>query len=448
MDRTWQIGQALDLYIERLGINGEGVGYLHGYTLFVEGALPGETVRATLFEQRKNFGRAKLIERLTTSPHRVDPPCPLFHRCGGCQLMHLDYDQQLETKRQRVKDALQRIGKLEVVVAPCEPSPSSLSYRNKIQLPCAAQQPSIQLGLYAANSHDLVPIENCLIHCELGERALQHIQHILKASSLAPYDPRTGKGELRHVLIKTAIHTSQVLVILVTKSEEPPFLISVAQKILETMPEIQGVVQNINLSQGNAILSDDYRTLAGKGAIEEELLGLVFNVSPASFFQVNPRQAEKLYQRALELSSIQGTETVLDAYCGVGTLSLIFAKRAKQVIGVECVAQAIADAKQNALRNNIGNVDFHCAQAEQFISSIEGIDIALLNPPRKGCDSTLLERLSILRPKQIIYISCDPATLARDLAILHGYGYHIETVQPFDMFPQTAHVECLVHLFL
>ncbi|MBS3904266.1 MAG: 23S rRNA (uracil(1939)-C(5))-methyltransferase RlmD [Simkania sp.] len=444
-----QLGQNIELYIERLGINGEGVAHWHGFTVFIEGALPGETVLATLYEKRKQFGRAKLIKQVVSSPHRIDAPCPLFSRCGGCQLMHLEYAQQLETKRERVVDALERIGKIfDVEVLPCEPSPSPLAYRNKIQLPCTSGESTIRLGLYARNTHDLVIVDKCYIHCHLGEKAFQKIQSILQTSSFSAYDQHTGNGELKHVLIKTAVYSGQVLVTIVTKTEGPIFLPMLAQQMMEAVPEIRGVVQNINPAKNNVVLGTQYRTLAGEDFIEEKLLGLCFKVSSASFFQVNPAQAEKLYRKALEFAALTGNETVLDAYCGVGTLSLIFASQAKEVIGVECVPEAIADAQENARRNGIRNVHFACTEAEEWISTFTEIDVAVLNPPRKGCERQFLEKVILLQPRSIVYISCDPATLARDLLFLSSKGYKIDAVQPFDMFPQTAHVECVVRMSL
>lgn len=422
-----------DLLVERLGINGEGVGYHEGFTVFVDEALPKEKVRVRLYEKRKNFGRAKIVEILTASPHRVKPVCPLFGRCGGCQLMHLDYAQQLIAKRQRVVDALERIGKFtDSDVQPCEPSSLPLGYRNKIQLPVVDGR----LGLYARNSHDLVEIERCFIHCDLGEKALAHIQSILKAFSF----------ELKAVLIKTAVNTQQVLVILVTVKEEMPA--GLAETIMAAMPEIKGVVQNVHPTQGNVILSRDFRTLAGQGWVEEKLLGLTFKVSPASFFQVNPAQAERLYQKVLEFSSLGKDEIVLDAYCGVGTLSLILAREAKEVIGIECVPEAILDAEENAKHNGISNARFLCGQAEELVPTLKGIDVAILNPPRKGCEPSFLQKLVSLQPKRVVYVSCDPATLARDLRFLCDNGYVLDIAQPFDMFPQTAHVECIVRLKL
>lgn len=425
-----------DVTIERLGINGEGVARHEGYTVFVDGALPGEVVRVRFFERHKSYARAQIVKQLTTSPHRTAPPCPLFSRCGGCQLMHLDYSEQLEFKRQRVTDALERIGKFtNVTVLPCEPSPKSLEYRNKIQLPVDA---NMRLGLFARSTHDIIPVDHCYIHCELGEKAFQEIQKIIKKSSLV--------GVLRYVVIKTAVKTGQVLVILVTATGE--LLNGLAQEIMESIPEIKGVVQNINPAEGNVILSDDYKVVAGQGYIEEKLMELTFKVSPASFFQVNPAQAEKLYEKALEFTNLSGNERVLDAYCGVGTLSLVLAKHAKDVVGIECVSEAIVDAEHNARQNGFSNARFICAQTEKYISSLSAIDVAVLNPPRKGCESSVLESLARVAPKRIVYVSCDPATLARDLKYLCEKGYGIEAIQPFDMFPQTAHVETVVQLSL
>ncbi len=433
-----QLSQKITLSIKRLGIHGEGIGDHEGFTVFVDGALPGEIVTASIIEVRKNFARGAIDSTEKTSPHRVAPPCPVFGRCGGCQLMHLDYSQQLETKRQRVVDALERIGKIfNVPVAACIPSPNPLSYRNKIQLP-VVMDPELKMGLYAFNSHDIVEIEKCYIHCSLGEQIFAKVKQILKAEP----DPA-----LRFVLIKTGVNTNQVLVILVTEGEGAPSLLATAEKIMESSPEIKGVVQNIKTSSGNVVLGKTFKTLAGHSSIVDKICGLHFKVSPASFFQVNPAQAENLYQKALEFCYLKGDETVLDAYCGVGTLSLILAPHAKQVIGVECVADAIADAQDNAKRNQIENTAFHCAQAENFIGTLSTIDVAVLNPPRKGCEPAFLEKLLQLKPNRIVYVSCDPATLARDLAILQK-SYTVNTVQPFDMFPQTVHVESIASLSL
>jgi 23S rRNA (uracil1939-C5)-methyltransferase len=429
-----QLKQKLELTVKRLGIHGEGIGDTHGFTVFVDGALPGETVTVSIEEVKKNYARAKVLSYQSTSPHRVKAPCPVFGRCGGCQIMHLDYPQQLETKRQRIADAMERIGKIfETPVAPCVPSPNPFAYRNKIQLPVIVDE-RVHMGLYAFNSHDLVEIEKCYIHCDLGEEAFQKIRALIRASP----DP-----SLRHIVIKTAVRTNQVLVILVTQGEGAISLPETAEKILQAMPEIKGVVQNIHDSPSNVILGKTFRTLAGQPYIEDQICGLQFKVSPASFFQVNPAQAENLYLKALEYLAPQKDETVLDAYCGVGTLSLIIAPHVHKVIGVESVQQAIEDAEENAKKNHIKNASFVCADVEDFIATAPAIDAAILNPPRKGCEPQFLEKLADLKPRRIAYISCDPATLARDLSLLKGRGYTIANLQPFDMFPQTVHVETI-----
>jgi 23S rRNA (uracil1939-C5)-methyltransferase len=427
--------EELELEIERMGIYGEGVARWNNFTIFVEAALPGERVRVRLYEKRSTFARGRILSLLRPSPHRVRPPCRFFGTCGGCQIMHWDISKQLEIKRQRVIDALERIGGISVEVMPCEPSPLALGYRNKIQLPVVSRR----MGLYALNSRDLVEIDSCLIHCSLGEEAFQAIRKIL---ALSPDPPLLG---LKHILIKTGVYTEQVCIILVTESKTP--MQKLAHDIVAAMPRIKGIVQNVQPRTSNTVLGADFYTLFGQGWIEERLLGLSFKVSPGSFFQVNSMQAETLYSKVSEFAALQGSEKVLDAYCGVGTLSLILARQAREVVGIEVVPQAIADARDNAERNGISNVDFLCGKAEDLIGKWRGtIDIAVLNPPRKGCEPVFLKQLILLSPRNIVYISCDPATLARDLRFLCSQGYSVERVQPLDMFPQTSHVECLVKL--
>ena len=425
------------LKIHGLGSDGEGVGSADGYTLFIDGALPGETVTARILEQKKRYGRGKLLSIDTPSPDRVKPICPHFGKCGGCQLMHLSYPKQLEMKRQRVIDALTRIGKLEnFLVEPCIPSPKETHYRNKIQLPARLVDGKLKFGLYEKNSHDLVPIDGCHIHSSLGESVYQKIAPILQKSKL----------QLRHLLIKSTLRTEEALVLLVTDGEISPLLREIADEIMAASPLIKGVIHNRHTGASNVILGKVYTTLKGAGSISERLSGLTFKVSPASFFQVNPAQAEALYGKALEFANLQGNETVLDAYCGVGTLSLLFAKQAGKVIGVESVPEAIEDALENGRINQIQNAEFILGRSEEWIKTSPPIDLVLLNPPRKGADPAFLEGIGKLSPKTLIYISCDMATLARDLNLLKIMGYRIEKVQPFDMFPQTAHVECVVLL--
>ena len=415
------INQELEIPIHRLGVSGEGVGDFEGFTIFVDGALPGEIILGIVTEVRKNFGRAKILEIKKTSPHRVDPICPLFGRCGGCQIMHLEYGKQLVAKRQRIVDALERIGKLDVEVNPCHPSPMPLAYRNKIQLPVEDGK----IGLYTKGSHDVIDVEKCYIHCSLGEKVYEWIRGF----------PEVQK--FQHLLIRTAVKTSEVLLVFVTEEAFIP---------KEIPPEVKGIVQCINRSKSNRILGQEFRTLWGRDWIKEILHGLQFRISAASFFQINPFQAENLYSQVIDFAELSGNEIVLDSYCGVGTLALILAKGAKKVIGVESVPEAIEDAKANAKLNKIENVEFFCERAEEFIPTLARVDVAIVNPPRKGCERNFLEALAKIRPKIIVYVSCDPATMARDVRFLVSEGYLISGVQPFDMFPQTSHVECVVQL--
>lgn len=445
--KKFQVNQRITLTIHDIGSSGEGVGYCEGYTVFVDGALPGELIEASLYRCQKTYGRAHLLSIITPSAARSTPPCPLFGRCGGCQLMHLSYDKQLEMKRQRVVDALSRIGKLPVnTVFPCLPSPVQLGYRNKIQLPVRMGHEGISIGFYARASHDLIEVESCLIHCDSGEKAYQNLREIIQQSGIIPYDPATGKGELRHLLIKTALHRDEILVVLVTNGKATPLLSQIAKEIMERCPKVKSVVHNVHTGRDNIILGKDFYPLEGPGYITERLCDLLFKVSPASFFQVNTLQAECLYAKALEFAEVKSNQVLLDAYCGVGTLSLFFAAHVRQVIGVDNVPAAIVDAQGNMKLNGIENASFVCAPSEEYIKSLSNIDTIVLNPPRTGCKIDFLNEVGRLFPQNLVYISCDPATLARDLAVLHSLGYAIEAVQPYDMFPQTAHVECVVKL--
>lgn len=442
-----KIGTETDLLIERIGIYGEGIARLKGMTVFADGALPDETVTIKLTTVKKSYAKGELLTIKEPSPHRTTPPCPVFGRCGGCQLQHLDYEGQLAMKRQRVADALERIGGLhDVTVEPCLPSPQQFSYRNKIQLPVSGTQHHLKLGLYAKRSHNVIDIEGCPIHCSLGETTFTTLRKLLLASDIVPYNPRNHRGELRHILIKSGVNTGEVLVVFVTNGKASSSLQKLAQDLLEASPTVKGVIQNINKRHDNVILGSHYAPLVGEETIKETLCSLTFKVSPASFFQVNPPQAERLYKQALRLANLSPQDTALDAYCGVGTLSLLIAQQCKQVTGVESVPQAIDDANENASSNNITNVTFLCAPMEKAIDTLPPTDVTFLNPPRKGCDPQVLAGIAKRAPQKIVYISCDPATLARDIALLTPHNYTVTTVQPVDMFPQTAHVETVALL--
>lgn len=436
--------QILELFIRSLGSSGEGIGTYEGFIVFIEGALPGEKVRVSLTEIKKNYAKGKLLAVLIPSPDRVEPSCPLFGHCGGCQLMHLSYPKQLESKQQTVQNALSRIGHINVPVEQCISSPYHLHYRNKIQMPIVLSPTGLTIGLYARHSHNVIPIDKCFIHCELGEKIYRKIATILKQSGVSPY--QEGEGVLRHLLIKTAIHTQEILVILVTSGQPCAHLQTLGKEIMKSSPEVKGVVQNINRLDNNVILGNEWVTLCGSSSIVEEICGKKFRISPAAFFQVNPLQAEAIYQHVLELSQLDETKTFLDAFCGVGIMAILTAPYTKHSFGIECVSSAIEDAQFNAQLNHLENCTFYCGQAESKIHALKNIDVVFLNPPRKGCEENLLKRLNEKLVKEIIYMSCDPATLARDLKILTDLGYRINRVTPFDMFPQTAHVETVVHI--
>ncbi|MCP5470155.1 MAG: 23S rRNA (uracil(1939)-C(5))-methyltransferase RlmD [Chlamydiales bacterium] len=403
--------------IRSLGSSGEGVGTDEtGKTLFIEGALPGETVEYTLDVEKKRYAKGKLVCVVESSPHRTKPPCPLFGTCGGCHIQHLTYEQQLAVKRQRVIDALQRIGHLDHDVEPCIPSPQPLHYRNKIQLP----HKSGEIGLFRKNSHDIVPLTHCYIHCELGEKIYSWIREKV---------PPT----VEYLLIRTGIFTEEALLIFVGSGD----LQMLAKEAMHTFCQIKGVVLNTDRKEGNRILGNRFKTVCGRPHIFEQIGNLKFKISAPSFFQVNSWQAKHLFEEAA--SHIEG-DFVIDAFCGVGTLALFAAQKCKKVLGIEVIAEAIHNARENASLNNSTNCTFEVGRAEK--RTLE-CDTLLLNPPRKGCDSHLIRNVSA---KKVVYISCDPATLARDLAALKKY--RIEKVQPFDMFPQTMHVETIAVLSL
>lgn len=420
--------------ITSLNSEGAGVATVEGKKVFVEGALPGESVLIKITEQKKSYAKGNVLSLLSPSYERTEPLCPLFGECGGCQLMHLQYPAQLEQKRKRVEEALYRIGRFEnLEVLPCVPSPFSLGYRNKIQLPVVWESGKKTIGLYRKKSHEVIPLKQCLIQCSQGEEILNLINEKLTLPTV------------RHVLIRNAIFREEALVIFVTSGSFSKELKKFAQELMRANTLIKGVVENLNTRSDNVVLGPKFRLLAGRPYIYETLLKKTFKISPSAFFQVNGAQAEKLYEKALQLAEIKANETILDAYCGVGGFALFAADVAKKAYGIECVAHAIADAIENARLNHLSNCTFICGKAEEVIHELKAIDTVFLNPPRKGCDSELLYALIKKEPKKIIYISCDPATLARDLAILNS-AYEIDTIQPFDMFPQTSHVETVVRL--
>lgn len=443
-----KINDIIQLKIDNLGSSGEGVGSFQQFKIFVDGALPEEEILCKISLIKPTWGKAELLSILKPSQGRVTPRCPVFSTCGGCQLMHLNYEAQLKVKEMRVRETLKRIGEIsDAKVFPCLPSERPFHYRNKIQLPVKEIEGKLVLGLYQKNSHEIVPIEQCFIHREEGEEILKELNALLKESSIKAWNQESHQGELRHVILKAAHSTNEALLIFVTNGPASSELKEIGKALMSRCPSLKGVVENRNRQRNNVILGDQFLLCFGRDHIWEDLGDIKFKVSPQSFFQVNPTQAIKLYQKALEFAEIHSQSKILDLYCGVGTLTLFAAKLGKEVIGVECVNQAIVDAKENAKINQITNCQFFHATSESFISnnSLKNNDIVFLNPPRKGCEPEVLQKLIQMKPQKIVYISCDPATLARDLKIL-GTQFETVLVQPVDMFPQTSHVECVTLL--
>ncbi|WP_245605509.1 23S rRNA (uracil(1939)-C(5))-methyltransferase RlmD [Thermicanus aegyptius] len=443
----------IPLSIERLNHEGEGVGRYEGYTLFVPGALPGEEVRAKVVKVKATYGYGKMLEIIKASPERRIPPCPIYKRCGGCTLQHLSYEGQLQFKRQLVVESLERIGKLEgVPVHPTLGMADPWRYRNKVQVPIGEREGGLVAGFYAPRSHELVEMEACLIQHEKGDEVIRKVKEIASRLGIPAYDEKRGTGLLRHVLIKVGFATGEIMVVLVTNGEKIPRAGELVEGIRNEIDGVVSIVQNINPLRTNVILGEKTRTLWGRDVIYDQIGDVKFAISARSFYQVNPIQTKLLYEKAVEYAGLTGTETVIDAYCGIGTISLFLARKAGKVYGVEEVAEAIADAKKNAALNGIDNVEFAVGKAEEVMPrwKEEGItpDVIVVDPPRKGCDRSLLDTMIEMKPRRIVYVSCNPSTLARDLHILEEGGYKTVEVQPVDMFPQTAHVECCVLLKL
>lgn len=435
----------LDVHIHDLTHEGAGVTRVDGYTLFVPNALPGETVEIVVTKTNKQYGFARLIDVKQASVDRVEPPCPIFYQCGGCQLQHFSYEGQLRQKRERVVDALQRLGQFDVPVHETIGMPEPWRYRNKAQVPFKQDGDRLVAGFYRPRSHDIVEMKECLIQDERNDEAVQVVRDVLAAHGVPAYDEKTGRGVIRHVMARYGYHSGELMIVLITKTTKIKGVNEIVADILKRLPDVTSVMQNVNPDKTNVILGATNKLLYGHETIEDKIGGLTFTISPHSFFQVNPVQTEKLYGKALEYAQLTGTEQVVDAYCGIGTISLFLARKAAHVYGVEVVPEAIEDAKQNALVNEIDNVTYACGAAEDVLPQWkkDGInpDVIVVDPPRKGCAESFLETMVEMSPKRIVYVSCNVATQARDMRYLADRGYKLVEVTPVDMFPHTAHVE-------
>lgn len=429
---------------------GLGVARFEDRAVFVKGAIPGELCSIKLIKITKTAVYGRLMEILQSSPHRIAPICPHFGRCGGCDLMHMDYELETELKRRRVSDALRRIGSVDPEPLPITSAPTDAGYRNKAQFPVAMTETGPAAGFFRQRSHDLIPVTHCHIQPPEADAVSQAVLRWMETYHILPYDEATGRGYIRHIFVRKAVVTGQLMVCIIANSETLPKRDKLVECLCEALPTITTVLHNVNTRPGNVILGETYHTLFGPGYIEDVLCGLTFRLSPASFYQVNHHQAQVLYEKAIALADLHGTETVLDLYCGTGTITLCMAKAAGSVIGVEVVPQAIQDAKENARRNGIENARFFCADAGEAAQklSAEGIrpDVITVDPPRKGLSPEVISAMAAMTPRRIVYVSCDPATLARDVKLLGEKGYQFVRAEAVDLFPRTKHVESIVLL--
>ncbi len=441
-----QKNQIITLQIDGYTAEGAGVGRYEGMAVFVSGALKGENVQCLIIKSAKRYAVGKAVKILAASPHRTIPPCPHFGRCGGCVLQHMDAEEQRSFKQQRIADAFSRIGGISAASLPVLGMEQPLRYRNKGAFPVGGGGTSAQIGLFAARSHRIIPIQDCLLQAPNTKEILSILYEYLKQFNIPAYCEQTHTGLLRHIVTR---HNEKNQWLLCLVSTKPLPYTDTFASMLRTVPGYYGLVENINPNKTNVIFGAKERLLDGCASLPITLCGLRFEVSARSFFQVNLLQAERLYQCALSRAALTGHETVVDAYCGVGSMSLLFAQKAKQVIGIECVAAAVDNAKYNAAVNQQKNAEFFCDYAEKALPRLcrEGHapDVLLLDPPRKGCERAVLEAAIQSGVPRIVYVSCDPATQARDASILVQAGYRISDIQGVDMFCQTAHVETVCH---
>ncbi|CCO09321.1 23S rRNA (uracil(1939)-C(5))-methyltransferase RlmD [Desulforamulus hydrothermalis] len=452
MAKHIEVGEILELTIHGLGHAGEGVGRHENLAVFVPDVLPGERVRISITQVKKTYARGKVKEILHPAPYRVVPQCPASHQCGGCQLQHLNYQAQLAQKREMVQAALTRLGGLGgVEVNPTLGMADPWHYRNKIHLQVMQEAGRVKLGFYAEGSYRLAagPAQQaCLLVDKQINQVAAVLEELVNQHRLPPYHWQKQTGLLRHVIFRRGFHTGEIMVVLVTSGAPWPAAGEFAKAVAARHPAVVSVIRNINNSPERVILGEKNLLLAGREYITDYLMGLQFKISATSFYQVNPRQTEVLYNKVLEFANLQGQETVVDAYCGIGTIANCLAPHARRVLGMEIVPSAVADAKANALANGLNNTEFKLGAVEKLLPQMVagGLqpDLVVLDPPRKGCAGEVLEAVSRAGVPRVIYVSCDPATLARDLGILDNLGYRTLQVQPVDMFPWTSHVECVV----
>ncbi|MUV38609.1 23S rRNA (uracil(1939)-C(5))-methyltransferase [Lentibacillus sp. JNUCC-1] len=447
-----QKNDRLTLNIEDLTHEGNGVGKIDGYPLFIPYALPGEKVNVHVVKVKKNFGFGKLLDVLEASPDRVEPPCNVFYKCGGCQIQHMSYPMQLDMKHNQVKNVMKKIAHLEhVPVHPVIGMEDPWRYRNKVAIPVGEHEDELITGFYRMRSHDIITdMDTCVVQDEVNDRMIEAVRRIADSLGISAYDEKTDRGVLRHIMVRTGQATSETMIVLITRTEKLPHQDKLIKELTETYPHVKSIAHNINNKRTNVIMGKKTHVIWGEEYIYDTIGDIRFAISAKSFYQVNPTQTKNLYDKALEYAQVGHKDIVIDAYCGIGTIALFLAQSAKKVYGVDVVSEAISDAKKNAHLNHIDNAEFYVGEAEKVMPwwQAQGLkpDVIVVDPPRKGCDEALLEAMTTMKPKRIVYVSCNPSTLARDLRILEDGGYETKEVQPVDMFPQSMHIECVTKL--
>ena len=448
--------QIVELYIDDIGNEGEGIGHIDGYALFLKDAVIGDKVRAKIIKTKKNYGFARVEEVIEASKDRVSPRCSKARQCGGCTLQHLAYEKQLEYKFNKVKNCLERIGGLENIEEKMEPilgMEEPFYYRNKAQFPVRYdKEGNLITGFYAGRTHHIIDCTHCMIQHPVNEQILLKVLDYMKKNNITAYDEKTHKGLVRHIVTRVGFKTGEIMVCLVVNGSKKN--LRNLEMLVDSLTEVEGMTSicvNINKEKTNRILGSKIEEVYGKPYIYDYIGNVKYQIGPLSFFQVNPTQTKVLYEKAMEYADLKGEETVWDLYCGIGTISLFLAQKAKQVYGVEIIKEAIDDAKRNAALNHMDNVEFFVGKAEEVVPAQyekTGIhpDVIVVDPPRKGCDAMLLNTMLDMAPKRIVYVSCDPATLARDLKMLCEEKYTLEKVSVVDQFSHSVHVESVCAL--
>ncbi|MCR5587369.1 MAG: 23S rRNA (uracil(1939)-C(5))-methyltransferase RlmD [Lachnospiraceae bacterium] len=480
MNKKFNKNDIVDVHITDIGNDGEGIGHVDGYAIFVKGALPGDLVKAHILKAKKNFAFAKVEEIIEPSKNRVAPKCAIAEKCGGCSLQHMDYEAQLKWKEKKILECIKRIGGYEedeftylnILGYYYELESGDLGestrkfpsrFRNKAQFPVGVDKEGRLIsGFFAGRSHSIIPTEDCLIQSEYSALINKAVLEYMKENNVRPYDEVNGTGVIRHIISRVAYFTDEIMVCIVINADKIKYEDGLIERLValnssdifvKNNKKICSISLNINREKNNVILGIKTECIYGKSTIQDKIGDILFNISPVSFFQVNPIQTKKLYDTVLDFTDFKGDETVYDLYCGIGSISLYVANHVKKVVGVEIVEKAIDDAKENAKLNHISNAEFYAGAAEEVVPKLYEesngalrADVVIVDPPRKGCDEVLLDTIVKMEPEKIVYVSCDPATLARDLKILREKGYKLVIARGTDMFCHSVHVETVALL--